>query len=171
MLLISDANILIDMDVGGLLKKIFRLPETFAVPNVLFEEELSSRHPELLGHGLLLKILKGEGVAEAYRLKTLCIGRDAPSLNDLFALMLAKQEQCPLLTGDRRLRKVAADNHPEVVIRGTLWLVGRLKEEQIITAKDAADAYEKMRDSSSRLPWDEVERQLAGWGVKFAPNA
>jgi|GEM_PF-3477377 hypothetical protein len=36
MLLISDANILIDMADGGLLEKMSRLPEKFAVPDVLF---------------------------------------------------------------------------------------------------------------------------------------
>lgn len=165
MRLISDANILIDMADGGLLEKMFSLPEVFAVPDVLFHEELSSRHPELPGLGLVLKTLQGDGVAEADRLGALCTGRDAPGRNDLFALMLARQERCPLLTGDRRLRQVTAGHHAEVEIRGTLWLVGRLKDERLITARGAARAYAKIRDAGSRLPWDEVERQLSAWGV------
>ena len=48
MLLISDANILIDMEVGGLLEAIFRLDETFAVPDVLYSEELEEHHANLL---------------------------------------------------------------------------------------------------------------------------
>ena len=44
-LLISDANILIDMDVGGLLQKMFRLKHQFGVPDVLFVEELVRHHP------------------------------------------------------------------------------------------------------------------------------
>lgn len=165
MLLISDANILIDMDDGSLLDKMFRLSETFAVPDVLFYEELSSRHPELPELGLVLKTLLGEGVVEAERLGALCTGRDAPGRNDLFALMLAKQEQCPLLTGDRRLRRVAAEHQADTEVRGTLWLVGRMKDERLITATGAARSYAKMRDAGSRLPWDEVERQLSAWGV------
>jgi len=46
MLLISDANILIDMADGGLLQAMFRLEETFAVPDVLFEEELEGKDAE-----------------------------------------------------------------------------------------------------------------------------
>lgn len=97
MLLISDANILIDMADGGLLQAMFRLEETFAVPDVLFEEELETRHPELPELGLISMTLQGEGVVEAYRLKSQSTGRSAPSQNDLFALMLAKQEKCPCL--------------------------------------------------------------------------
>ena len=42
-LLISDANILIDMEVGGLTAAMFRLDGyRFAVPDVLFAEELAA---------------------------------------------------------------------------------------------------------------------------------
>lgn len=46
-LLISDANILIDMIVGGLLDDIFRLDYEFGLPDVLFEYELREHHAGL----------------------------------------------------------------------------------------------------------------------------
>lgn len=39
LLLISDANILIDMDTGGLLAPMFSMEYRFAVPDVLYVEE------------------------------------------------------------------------------------------------------------------------------------
>ena len=51
-LLVSDANVLIDMDAGGLLKAMFALDYDFAVPDILFEEELKAQHPELPRFGL-----------------------------------------------------------------------------------------------------------------------
>lgn len=51
MLLISDANILIDLIVGGLIEQMFGLPEEFAVPDVLFAEALSERHPSVTRFG------------------------------------------------------------------------------------------------------------------------
>ena len=42
-LLISDANILIDMDDSGLLSSLFKLPYEFVTPDVLFEEELKEK--------------------------------------------------------------------------------------------------------------------------------
>ncbi|WP_226970170.1 PIN domain-containing protein [Vibrio navarrensis] len=53
-LLISDANILIDLEEGQLLGVFFNLPYQFKVPDVLFHEELSDQHGYLLELGLLL---------------------------------------------------------------------------------------------------------------------
>lgn len=160
-LVVSDANILIDMEEGGLIEAMFKLPETFAVPNVLFMEELVEHHPELPGHGLLVQELGELAVVETYRLRQ---RYPNPSLNDLFALALAKQEACPLLTGDRNLR-VAADQEG-VELRGTLWLVERLVEEAIVTVEQAAEAYERMRATNRWLPWPEVAKQLKILGHK-----
>src|SRR3972149_5500331 len=49
LLLISDANILIDMEDGNLIPVIFQLPYEIAVPDILFELELRERHSHLLG--------------------------------------------------------------------------------------------------------------------------
>lgn len=103
MLIVSDANIFIDMDCAGLTTRMFRLPEEFAVPDVLFMEELSGQHAELPGFGLRVLPLREEVIADAVRL-----GKYRQlSQNDIFALALARQEGSPLLTGDQRLRKAA----------------------------------------------------------------
>jgi len=52
-LLISDANILIDMIVGGLLDDILRLDYEFGLPDVLLEYELRENHADLPEKGLL----------------------------------------------------------------------------------------------------------------------
>jgi hypothetical protein len=166
MLLISDANILIDMSVAGLLEPMFSLPEDFAAPDVLFAEELSERHPELLSLGLATLTLEGAGVMEAYQVRAGCTGRSAPSLNDLFALMLARQVGGVLLTGDRRLRELAETRYSEIEVRGTLWIVHRLREQGLLETVAARDAYRQMKESGSRLPWDEVSRQLVDWGLE-----
>lgn len=98
--LISDVNIIIDMEVGGILDHMFRLPETFAVPDILYMEELAEQHSELPGLGLEILKLRAEFIAEAYRLRE---ANNKPGMNDLFALALAKQEECPLLAGDKFL--------------------------------------------------------------------
>ena len=50
-ILVGDANIFIDMDVGNLTRPMFRLEETFATPDVLYREELEEHHSELPGLG------------------------------------------------------------------------------------------------------------------------
>ena len=46
-LLISDANILIDMEKGGITRQMFQFDAVFAVPNTLYAEELEEEHPHL----------------------------------------------------------------------------------------------------------------------------
>ncbi len=154
-LLISDANILIDIEIAGLIREMFQLPDTFAVPDILFLEELVDHHPELPGYGLRIMRLASDVVEEAIRLRERHLH---PSMNDLFALALAKHEQCPLLSGDRRLRNAATQE--QVSVRGTLWLLESLVQHEIITLVRLETAYERLRAEHRRLPWDEVTRQL-----------
>jgi predicted nucleic acid-binding protein len=154
-LLISDANIFIDMEDGGVIQQMFELPETFAVPDVLFIEELMEHHPELPQYGLQVLQMKPETVADAWSLRN---KYNQTSQNDLLALALAKQEKCPLVTGDLRLRKAATTENIDV--RGTLWLMERLFDEKILSLKEIEDSYQKMKESQRRLPWDEVKKQI-----------
>ncbi|MCF6172574.1 MAG: hypothetical protein L3J44_02140 [Campylobacteraceae bacterium] len=56
-LLISDANIFIDLDVCGILEQMFELPFEFAVPDILYMEELEEHHGDLPRYGLQIKKL------------------------------------------------------------------------------------------------------------------
>jgi predicted nucleic acid-binding protein len=152
MLLISDSNIIIDMEAGGLLEAMFGLDDEFAVPDVLFAEELEPTYPQLRTLGLKIYELSDKSVEYMIQLQATY---GSLGTNDLLAWALARQEECPLLTGDRRLCQSAREAGVEV--RGTLWLMQRMKDERLITPTEAAGAYRKMRQAGSRLPWNEVE--------------
>lgn len=154
-LLISDANVIIDMEVGGLLKQMFRLDCEFAVPDVLYEEELKENHANLPRLGIKQLELQPASVEYAVELGT---KYRKPGRVDLLALALARQEQCRLLTGDQALREAGQAEGVEVV--GTIWLVGEMLRDKIITRKDARSAYNKMKESGRRLPWAETDRQM-----------
>ncbi|WP_225981380.1 PIN domain-containing protein [Mannheimia pernigra] len=117
-LLVSDANIVIDLEAGNLLELFFKLPYQFITPDILFEEELKAQHTHLLKLGLVLYTLNEESMIYAFELKQ---KNDPTSLNDLFCLSLARQERCSLLTGDRALRKVAGVE--AVQTNGTIWIL------------------------------------------------
>lgn len=153
--LISDANILIDLEEGLLLDQIFALPFVFKIPDVLFVEELSEQHGHLLELGLQLGELREEFMQEVFQLTQTY---SKPSRNDCFALALAKQENCPLVTGDRNLRRAAEAE--EVDVYGTLWLVERLLEHGIINKTQAHVAYERMEQRGRRLPWAEAHQRI-----------
>ena len=155
-ILVSDANIFVDMDVAGLTHAMFGLNDTFATPDVLYHEELSDYHSEPLELGLQIEALDGDAIAQVEQMVSMYA---QVSLNDLFALVLAKERGWPLLTGDRRLREVADEERVEIY--GTLWLVERLVDQEIITFGKARAAFELMRNGGRRLPWKDVDVLLA----------
>lgn len=154
-LLISDANILIDMEEGDLLEAMFQLPYDFATPDILFFEELEEEHAHLLGLGLALKEVSSASMMYAMQLTGTYT---QASRNDCFALALAKQEQCPLLTGDMALRKAAEKE--AAIVKGTVWLVSQLVVHQKINTEQARAAYRQMQTNGRRLPWAIAEQAL-----------
>jgi len=155
-LLISDSCVLIDLIEGGLIDQLFQLADEIATPAALYIEELEESCPELPGKGLVLLDYEGEDWFAAIQdFKKRYRG---PSDMDLLALLIARQKNCPLVTGDKKLRK-AAENE-KVAVRGTLALVEAMVVEEILSVEAAESAYEKMRKADSRLPWDQVSQQI-----------
>lgn len=150
--LVSDANIVIDLEAGELLEAFFQLPYQFITPDILFEQELKIQHSHLLSLGLKLVELTENSMLYAFNLKQ---EHNPTSLNDLFCLSLAKQEQYPLLTGDRALRKVAALE--TVQTNGTIWIIKQLVLLQIIDKQRALFSLELMKNKGRRLPWEKAK--------------
>lgn len=158
LLLISDANILIEMEAGELMGKLFQLPIQFAIPDILYWEEIEPGAPGLEGQGMRILEVTGEYVAYAAGLQAK-YGAN-PSPNDYLALALAKQEGCPLLTGDQAL-KLAAQQE-DVTVMGTVWLLRTMVENQLLSVDDALAALALMKKDKRRLPWIDTERILNG---------
>lgn len=155
-LLISDANIFIDLEEGNLLDKLFLLPYTFKTPDILYAEELEAEHSHLMAMGLTLTEVNEQSLSYAMGLIS---QHKATSTNDCFALVCAKQEACPLLTGDDALRKLA---HQEgVVVMGTVWIIEQMVHQAIIDKATAETAYIKMKQAGRRLPWKHALQRLS----------
>lgn len=155
LLLISDANILIDMEAGKLLEKLFQLPMQFAIPDILYKEEIEPSKAGLEFLGLQIKEVSSEYVYIAANTLPAKYGH-APSFNDYLALSLALQEDCPLLTGDQNLRRVAEAE--EITVMGTIWLIDNMLKYQLLTIEEALQALHLMKLYKRRLPWDQAER-------------
>lgn len=158
LLLISDANILIDMEAGKLMERLFHLPVQFAIPDILYWEEIQPEAPDLEDQGLQVLEVTGEYVQYASAMQAKY--GDAPSPNDYLALALAKQEGCPLLTGDQDLK--AAAQAEDVTVMGTVWLLRMMVENHLLNVDEAIAALTLMKESKRRLPWADAERILNG---------
>lgn len=166
-LVVTDANIIIDLAAGNLLEDMFRLPEVeFCVPDVLYVEELAERYGFLPGIGLKVLAQPAEAVEYVVQLRQ---RYRRPSINDLFALALARSLECPLLSGDAALREAA--NLEQIEIRGTLWLIDLLLHARVVSIERVAAAYEAMQRDGSRLPWEQVWARVRRWRMQGDSDA
>jgi predicted nucleic acid-binding protein len=155
---VVDTNVLIDFHRGDLLEALFALPFTFLVPDVIVAELEVPNGQQLLAWGLESLSLTGEQVAAVVALAAL---HRAPSINALFALVLARTRRATLLTGDKAVRRLAESEGIDV--HGTLWLLDELVRLSIITAGQAADGLERMMAYGSRLPEEECRLRMRRW--------
>lgn len=152
-ILISDANIFIDLDCCQLTQRMFKLPYRFCTPDILFERELKAQHAHLLDIGLGTLSLSAESMRYVYQLTA---NYRKTSIHDLMALSLAKQEKCPLITGDKALRDAAQKE--AILVKGTIWVLEQLVIHEKISKDEALAALDDMRNLGRRLPFEQAQK-------------
>lgn len=155
---VVDTSILIDVHLGKIVTQFFTLPYTFVAPDVIIAELHEPEGKILLSLGLQQKDLTGEQVKEVIRLRK---QYRKPSVNDLFALVLARMLAAPLLTNDGSLRRACIQEN--IPVHGTLWILDEMVERTIISHHKAITALKRMCDQGSRLPQDECGKRFERW--------
>lgn len=156
-LLVSDTSVLIDLERGGMLEALFRLPFDVAVPDLMYEREIKTwGGPDLVASGLLVMHLEPDGVALAQDYRA----RDPRlSLPDAFALALAKSGEHMLLAGDGALRALASSEGVEH--HGVLWVLDQFEDAGLLTDVQLLEGLTAISSHPRcRLPKDEVKKRL-----------
>ena len=163
--LVSDSSILIEFSKRELLEKVFHLEFQFAVPDLLFHEELidlgAYSREDLVAFGLRVESLDTEGVETAIVYQS---ERPALSLVDSFALALADHQGWRLLTEDRTMRSVAQSKG--IVHRDALWVIDNMLDAGILSAPRVVVVLEAMRDDPRcPVPRPDLTLRLRQLGV------
>jgi len=108
--------------------------------------------------GLQVRELDGDQVDEVQRLRR---EYEAPSIKDLFALVLARDWGTCLITRDGDLRTAARDNG--VQVRDTLWLIDQLVREDLLSPAEAANALEQILNRRKKFPQAPSWRRIKAW--------
>ncbi|MFZ2399604.1 MAG: hypothetical protein WAW31_13185 [Smithella sp.] len=156
--LILDTSICIDLHNGKLLKSVLLLPHKFVLPDVIIAELIEPAGALLIKLGYTKEGTSGEETKDIVSLRN---EYASPSTNDLFALLLAKRNGCPIITGDNALRNAARQEG--VTAHGLLWLIDEMVKCDILTGNQAADALERIIDEGSWLPKKECEDRFKKW--------
>ena len=103
--------------------------------------------------------LEGLDVKEVMLAQTYSLRLRALSVPDSFALALAKSRSWILLSGDRKLVRLAKEE--EVAVHGVIWLFDRMYDEGVA---DGTELFNSLRAITAhprcRLPKAEVEKRL-----------
>jgi hypothetical protein len=155
--LAADTSVLIDLGRADLCGEVFTLRHGFLVPDYLYQTELADDlGPTLLALGLQIVSLGAPQVEAATVMQRANSGL---SLSDAFVLVLAKERNAEVLTGDAVMRRVAAEQR--LVCRGVLWLLDAVFAES--PEKGAllhAGLVRLAGHPRCRLPRGEIEQRL-----------
>ena len=158
LVLVTDTNIWIDLDNGGILEDVFRLPYDFLIPDIATRELIRPPWKILQAFGLVLQELAADQVIELAQLR---LSHRYLSVIDLASFLLAKSLDAILLTGDSRLYELANKNR--LPVHGVLWLLDEMVRLRVLVPIQVAGALRKMLEAGARLPQDECRKRLLDW--------
>jgi len=156
--LVTDTNVWIDLENGGILIDVFRLPYQFLVPDFAIREFVRPRWETLEVLGLRAHELPAEQVVELFQLRQ--ANRDL-SIIDLAAFLLAKMQDATLVTGDNHLNKLAIASG--LTVHGALWLLDQMVDFKALEPGRAVTALTHMLERGARLPANECRIRLIKW--------
>jgi hypothetical protein len=159
---IQDANILIDLVKTGLFDYCLALKYQFMTTDIILDE----LYPE---QALLIQphILSGKfeviaiTATELIEIQVMSIENANLSEQDWSAVYYAQKRNALLLTGDKRMRAIAAAK--SILFAGILWLLDELVAHDILSVTEACFFLKKLRAVNKWLPQDECELRIKSW--------
>lgn len=169
-IVVNDTNIFIDLFNVDLLDEFFSIPwevhtTRFVMLELLREEQQAKVTPYLELGKLQIPNLESKEIAEIGRLFQQYENQTNLSFTDCSVWYYAKVNNYVLLTGDRKLRTVAAFDGIEV--HGILHVFDRLVDNGIISYQVAIERIELLYQTNPRLPKDEKDKRLQAWKTEI----
>jgi len=153
---VKDANLILDLFNGRVLDAWFALGYETITTSLVLREVSDEGQKMQLNTYVSKGLLKIEDVVATdwVKISELSV-KWSVSIPDASVAMLALKTSSCLLTGDGRLRKKAEEIGIDV--RGILWVLDHLIEEQKITSAAACKALKSIAGKGAFLPHGEVE--------------
>ncbi|MDZ4667940.1 MAG: hypothetical protein SGJ00_08645 [bacterium] len=159
-LIITDSNVFFDIIKIQALPEFFSLNFEICTTDFVRGEILESDQKEQIEIFIRLQKLTVFELSEAEieEVEKFETNRFFKTLIDKTVLWKAKQLNCPLLTGDGKLRSEAIDQG--VTVHGSLWVIRTLVDQKIISAEIGVEYLEKLKVVNDRLPLEEIEKLI-----------
>jgi rRNA-processing protein FCF1 len=165
-IVVSDTNILIDLVDIGLLEQFLLLPfgihtTDIVIAEITIEEQKAAVLSVIEKAGIKVKTYTPDEMLKLFSF--ISSKRRTYDLHpaDFSVWQYSSENDYTLLTGDGNLRKAASADGVEV--HGTIFLIDKMVEYQILTPTLAADKLELLYSINSRLPKSEIDLRIVKW--------
>lgn len=162
---VNDANILIDLVKLELESHFFSLDLDFHTTNLILEElttaQQNAMRPFIDNKRLTVYECTMDDLLVIMQLEA---QKPALSTQDCSALWLAQQLNSLLLTSDNKLRKTAKEQ--QLNVHGHLWVFDRLVSDGMLPGPLAIDKLNELCsivNTKLGLPKDEIEKRKINW--------
>jgi len=164
-IVVNDANILIDLVKLQLVEPFFRIPWEFHSTSLILENELYDNQkliylPFIENRKFIIHDLN---VIDMQAVMKMQIQKPQLSDKDCSALYCAQKLNASLITSDNTLRKFAKLQN--IIVHGHLWLFDALLEHHCITPQIAVDKLTELQliNSKLSLPKKECDIRIEYW--------
>jgi len=156
----TDTNIFFDIISIGALPEFFSLDYEICTTIFVIHEIRQSDQQEAIEFFIRAKELTliefdSDEIGEIENFKT---SKNFKGITDKSVLWKSLNLNCPLLTGDRKLRAEAENQGVEV--HGTIWVIERLVEKNLIEIAKGIHLLETLKQVNSSLPFDEIDKLI-----------
>lgn len=157
MLLITDANIFMDLEKVDLLKYLDNLPFTFATSDFVFNE-LNPQQKELVSQ-LEVEVYELEAMElMTFHQEFTALGQLNISFQDYSVFYHAKKYNGSVLSNDKRLRNFSKVR--EVPVRGLFYILDELTLNNVVTKNMMTDKLNLLKEINNWLPLNEINKRL-----------
>jgi rRNA-processing protein FCF1 len=159
-LIITDTNILFDVISIGALPEFFSLDYEICTTVFVIEEIKRSDQEEAIEVFIRSKQINiiNFSAEEIDEIQGFSTSRNFKGITDKSVLWKSLQLECPLLTGDKKLRNEAEDHGIEV--HGSIWVIESLVQNELIDKTKGIQLLESLKQVNSSLPYDEIEKLI-----------
>jgi predicted nucleic acid-binding protein len=161
---VNDANILIDLVKLKLLPHFFSLDLAFHTSSLILAE-LHQEQLDQLQEYIDSSRLNVIELSENELIDIIVLQSEKPQLSeqDCSSIVCTRKVRGELLTSDNTLRKYAVSK--DIIVRGHLWIFDHMIEQQTITVTSAIAKFEELKLINPRLglPLQECEKRLVYW--------
>lgn len=162
-LLITDTNIFFDIISIGALPEFFSLDYEICTTVFVIEEIIRSDQREVIevfirAKEIIVIEFSAEEIGKIYGFKT---EKNFKGITDKSVLWKSLQLECPLLTGDRKL-KIEAEKQG-VEVHGSIWVIRSLVENGLIDKMKGIMLLGLLKEVNSSLPFEEIDKLIRSY--------